>query len=128
MKLKRIAISSVMLLLFCTLLLLSCSSDPSASDSKDSTVSDETTTGSSAEELKSFTREELAKYNGKDGNPAYIAVDGTVYDVTDVPQWKDGEHADKYEAGKDVTKELNTQAPHSASKMDGVPVVGIYTD
>jgi len=126
MRLKKIPISLILGILISTLLLFGCSSDQSATDSKDSTVSDKTTTGASAEELKSFTKEELAKYDGKDGNPAYIAVDGTVYDVTDVPQWKDGMHADKYEAGKDVTNELNTQAPHSASKMDGVPVVGVY--
>lgn len=31
-----------------------------------------------------LTLEELAAYDGKDGNPAYIAVDGVIYDVTDV--------------------------------------------
>jgi predicted heme/steroid binding protein len=127
MRLKKIPISLILGILISTLLLFGCSSDPSATDSKNSTVSDKTTSGDSETELKSFSKEELAQYNGKDGNPAYIAVDGTVYDVTDVPQWKDGMHADEYEAGKDVTQELNTQAPHSASKMDGVPIVGVYT-
>jgi predicted heme/steroid binding protein/YHS domain-containing protein len=32
--------------------------------------------------LRTFTAEELKKYNGKDGMPAYAAVDGIVYDLT----------------------------------------------
>ena len=39
-----------------------------------------------------FTAEELAKYNGQDGNPAYVAIDGTVYDVSNVPAWRNGKH------------------------------------
>lgn len=127
MKLKKAPCGLILGLLFSTLLLFGCSSSQSATDSKDSTIPDKTTTVSSAEDLPSFTKDDLARYNGKDGNPAYIAVDGTVYDVTDVTQWKGGTHAGKYEAGKDVTNELKKQAPHSASKMDGVPVVGVYT-
>ena len=30
-----------------------------------------------------YTREELEKYNGEDGVPFYIEVDGNVYDVTE---------------------------------------------
>jgi len=126
MRAKKNAMILLGVLLISALILLGCGSDSSASDSSKTEASEKTTSGDSETELKTFSKEELAKYNGKDGNPAYIAVDGTVYDVTDVPQWKDGVHADKYEAGKDVTNELNTQAPHSASKMDGVPVVGVY--
>ena len=33
-----------------------------------------------------MTREELARHNGKDGQRAYIAVNGTIYDVTDSPR------------------------------------------
>lgn len=31
---------------------------------------------------KTFTREELAKFNGQNGQPAYVAISGTVYDVS----------------------------------------------
>lgn len=71
-----------------------------------------------------FTAEELAKYNGKDGNRAYVAVDGVVYDVTDVPPWKGGEHQGRVSAGKDLTKEIETMSPHGKKVLENLPVVG----
>lgn len=32
---------------------------------------------------KTFTRNELAKYNGDGEKPHYMAIEGTVYDITD---------------------------------------------
>ena len=49
-----------------------------------------------------FTLEELAKYNGKSGNPAYVAVNGTVYDVTNNATWAAATHFG-LSAGKDLT-------------------------
>ncbi len=74
--------------------------------------------------LKVFTTAKLAKYNGKDGNPAYIAVDGKVYDVTNVPEWKGGVHQNRFEAGKDLTEEITKLSPHGKSKLELVPIVG----
>ena len=74
-----------------------------------------------------LTLDELAQYNGKDGNPAYIAVDGVIYDVTDVPQWKNGEH-NGFSAGNDLTEEIKTISPHGVSKLVGLPVVGKLAD
>lgn len=74
------------------------------------------------EESREFTLEELSQYNGKEGNPAYIAVDGVVYDVTDHPGWKDGMHSE-VSAGQDITHQLK-EAPHGDSKLEGLEVVG----
>ncbi|MEA4847170.1 MAG: cytochrome b5 domain-containing protein, partial [Clostridiaceae bacterium] len=63
-----------------------------------------------AAESKVFTLEELAKYNGQDGQPAYIAYKGTVYDVSSVPQWKNGTHNGE-KAGTDVTNDIS-KSPH----------------
>lgn len=52
-----------------------------------------------------FTLEELKKYNGKNGNPSYVAVNGKVYDVSKSPLWKSGEH-NGLKAGNDLTKDI----------------------
>lgn len=83
--------------------------------------SDNTTTTDGDEET--FTLEELSEFNGKDGKPAYIAVDGVVYDVTDAGPWENGDH-NGFEAGKDLTEEIKNISPHGVSKLKGLPVVG----
>ncbi|NIQ11994.1 MAG: hypothetical protein GWO23_21170 [Gammaproteobacteria bacterium] len=70
-----------------------------------------------------MTAEELAKHDGKDGRKAYIAVNGTVYDVTDSPRWEDGLHPPDHLAGQDLTEEL-TKAPHVRAVVERFPVVG----
>lgn len=71
---------------------------------------------------KEFTLDELATYNGKDGNRAYIAYDRTVYDVTDHPKWKTAIHAGQA-AGADLTGILE-KSPHGTSKLANLPIVG----
>ena len=70
-----------------------------------------------------LTLEELAKFDGKDGNPAYVAVNGVIYDVTNVPQWAGGEHNGNT-AGQDLTDVIANQSPHGLSALDNVPIVG----
>lgn len=38
------------------------------------------------------TRTELNRFDGSNGAPAYIAINGTVYDITGVHLFKDGRH------------------------------------
>ena len=70
-----------------------------------------------------FTLEELAKYDGRNGNPAYIAHKGKVYDVTDSSFWLGGDHLGAHQAGKDLTAELGL-APHGPENLDRVKLVG----
>ena len=51
---------------------------------------------------KLFTSSELSKYDGKNGNPAYVAVDGVVYDVTNNAAWAAASHFG-LSAGRDLT-------------------------
>lgn len=70
-----------------------------------------------------MTREELSVFNGQNGQPAYIAVRGTIYDVSQSPMWQSGQHADVHQAGCDLTQELKA-APHVAAVVERFPVVG----
>jgi predicted heme/steroid binding protein len=73
--------------------------------------------------MQTFTKEELAKYNGKDGKPIYIAHKGKVYDVTNSSLWESGEHQGLHVAGEDMTKDIS-DAPHEEDVLERFPVVG----
>ncbi len=73
---------------------------------------------------KEFTEEELSRYDGKNGNPTYVAYKGKVYDVSASFLWKDGTHQVLHSAGSDLTNALE-QAPHSEDIVEKFPVVGI---
>lgn len=68
-----------------------------------------------------FTKEELSVYNGKNGQPAYVAVDGSVYDVSSV--YRNGSHHGS-EAGTDVSVGFHNQ--HLSQMLEGFKVVGTY--
>lgn len=69
-----------------------------------------------------MTLSELAGYDGQNGHRAYIAVNGTVYDVTESPLWKNGLHPPDHQAGQDLTEEL-AKAPHVRTVVERFPVV-----
>ncbi|AUI72348.1 cytochrome b5 domain-containing protein [Companilactobacillus alimentarius] len=71
---------------------------------------------------KEMTLDELKEYNGKDGKPAYVAIDGIIYDVTDVDPWKNGEHHGNV-AGKDLSEVIG-HAPHKRSVLAKLNEVG----
>ncbi|NJC87989.1 MAG: hypothetical protein FIB02_05565 [Desulfuromonas sp.] len=70
-----------------------------------------------------MTSNELAKYDGRDGRPAYIAVNGAIHDVTASPLWTGGTHQGGHQAGRDLTEELKS-APHVRAVIERFPVVG----
>jgi predicted heme/steroid binding protein len=67
---------------------------------------------------------ELRQYNGERGQPAYIAYNGVVYDVSDAPNWRAGMHREMHYAGLDLTRSLR-KAPHDASVFQRVRRVGV---
>lgn len=72
---------------------------------------------------KEFTLEELSQNNGSNGTPAYIAVDGVVYDVSSQSTWGGGTHFG-LTAGKDLTKQF--MSCHGKTQILNVlPKVGI---
>jgi predicted heme/steroid binding protein/uncharacterized membrane protein len=66
---------------------------------------------------KKFTQEEMAKYNGTEGKPSYVSVDGKVYDVSNSPLWQSGQHMKRHAPGQDLTAEMSA-APHGKEVLD----------
>ena len=90
----------------------------------DESATEESTADSTQEtELIEISVSELSEYDGQNGNPAYVAVDGVVYDVTGNEAWAGGEHADDLTAGNDYTDEI-LSSPHGKSVLEDLPVVG----
>ncbi len=71
---------------------------------------------------------ELLNFDGAGGRPAYIAYEGTIYDVTASKLWKEGRHLKKHAAGGDLTEALKG-APHDAGRILQMPKAGkLLTD
>lgn len=74
------------------------------------------------EKQTTFTLQELSRYDGKNGNPAYVSVNDTVYDVTNNAAWAAATHFG-LTAGKDLTSEF-TSCHASQSILSKLKVVG----
>lgn len=71
-----------------------------------------------------LTEEELAQYDGQDGEDGFVAVDGVIYDVTEA--WDDGTHMG-HEAGNDLSEEIG-EAGHARTVLPQLPVVGVLVE
>lgn len=73
-----------------------------------------------------MTIEELSHYDGQDGRPAYVAVNGVIYDLTESRLWRGGVHdpsQGKATAGRDLTDVLK-ESPHGDKHLKDFPIVG----
>jgi predicted heme/steroid binding protein len=70
-----------------------------------------------------FTLEELKQYNGSNNNPAYIAVDGVVYDVSNIARWAGGSHFG-VRAGSDATQDYR-QCHGATGVVNRLPKIGV---
>lgn len=70
--------------------------------------------------VKTFTLAELSRYNGENGSPAYVAVDGDVYDLSSV--FKAGKHYSHF-AGTELTNAFYSY--HAKKVLSKYPIVGI---
>ncbi len=126
MKIKSMLMLSISTVLVLTM--VGCSSPSSSSSSSNPSTSSSASTGStvsvtsSGSTQKVFTAAELKKYNGQNGNPAYVAVDGVVYDVTNANKWNNGMHQG-LTAGNDLSQAIKS-SPHGTSILSSLPVVG----
>jgi predicted heme/steroid binding protein len=78
-------------------------------------------------EEETFTRAQLAQFKGEKGQPAYVALNGKVYDLTSSSSWDEGLHYDEHSAGADLTEAM-AEAPHGDEELEGFSVVGRLID
>lgn len=78
-------------------------------------------------EERVFTIEELAQYDGSNGKPAYVAVNGIVYDVSLDATWGGGTHFGLY-AGKDLTAQFNGCHGGRLEVLRNLPKVGVLQE
>ena len=93
--------------------------NPSAVQSALPAVSDNSNPAAAPNE-KVFSVAELAKYDGQNGQPAYAAVDGVVYDLSAI--FRGGMHHG-FTAGQDLTAAFYSR--HDKSQLTGFPIVGV---
>ena len=74
-------------------------------------------------DYKEFNIDELSNYNGKNGKPPYIAIFGTVYDLTDVDKWQEK----NIEVGQDLTGEYKEVYGSDKSHLKNLKVAGVLT-
>ena len=70
-----------------------------------------------------LTTPALTSADGKDGRPAHIVFEGTVYDVSASEKWKGGRHFGKHQADADLTAAM-AGAPHGQEVLEKVPRLG----
>ncbi len=101
--------------------------DVDVEDDQDTDVEDDQD-AEDEDSVRVFTLDELSKYDGKDGNDAYIAVEGYVYDVTNSSLWTDGNHQGRVQAGQDLTDEIDAISPHGRRVLSNIPIIGVLED
>ena len=67
--------------------------------------------------MKEFDADELARFNGENGSPIYVAYDGKVYDVSKSKLWRNGQHMKRHSAGSDLTADIQA-APHEGDVLE----------
>ncbi len=73
-----------------------------------------------------ITSAQLAKNNGKSGAKCWVAINGTVYDVSNSNEWRNGEHTPsngQAKCGRDESSSIGA-SPHGSSVLSSLPTVG----
>jgi predicted heme/steroid binding protein/uncharacterized membrane protein len=73
--------------------------------------------------MKKIDKDELERGTGTDDNPALVAVDGKVYDVTSSKMWKKGVHVKTHKAGQELSQAIEA-APHGREVFEAFEPIG----
>ncbi len=74
---------------------------------------------------KTYSQQELASANGKDGRDCWLAVDGVIYEIDQGYKWLEGKHTESSLAycGADMSSVID-QAPHGRTKLSQLKKIG----
>lgn len=77
--------------------------------------------------LPHMSAAQLKTYDGQKGHKSYVALNGYVYDVSNVSEWKGGHHYKGMKAGTDLSSSIHL-SPHGAGivKELNLKPVAIY--
>jgi predicted heme/steroid binding protein len=133
MKTKIILSLAAIFLMFSIALCGYCGADTSAGTviSYTGPTTPQTSQETKTPREKTFTKTRLAKFDGRNGNAAYVAYDGIVYDVSS--KWENGVHHG-IKAGIDITSQLNDCSFHENGFFKTVfvkynfPKVGVFVN
>ena len=81
----------------------------------------------SEKRLRVIGTKELAEYNGEGDNPAYVAIDGIIYNVTNLPFLKVDPHGE-LKFGTDISKAYRECHKDNKDLLKDIPVVGVLYD
>ncbi len=74
-----------------------------------------------------ITLKELESFNGRNRMKSYVAVEGKVYDFTQLNRWRNGSHqGGMHLAGEELTSELLKDSPHGVRRIQGVDAVALF--
>lgn len=74
--------------------------------------------------LLAISIDELRTYDGKN-NPALVAVNGIVYDVSMSARWRSGVHQNRHNAGEELTYDIVRLSPHGTRLLSRVKPFGV---
>ena len=74
--------------------------------------------------MKEFDPKSLEEFDGQEGHPCYVAVQGKVYDISGSGLWENGKHMGRHPAGRELGESLEG-APHGEEVLSKFKQIGI---
>jgi arsenite oxidase small subunit len=78
---------------------------------------------SSATNTRYLAKDELKKFDGKEGRPLYLAFKNKIYDVSASRLWVNGQHMQIHQFNEDIETTIKA-APHSEEVLTRFPIIG----
>jgi predicted heme/steroid binding protein len=80
-----------------------------------------------SEQSRSFSKDELEKFDGKEGRPFYIAFKGRIYDLSNSKLWVQGTHMGVHTRNENLAETIKN-APHGEEMLERFTVLGTLAE